>query len=95
MNKYSLEVTNKFKKDFRQCIKRGLPIIKLQEAMRLLEKNGTLPPEYRPHKLSGDYAGRWECHINGRNSDWLLVWEQNDPQLTLLMLRTGSHADLF
>ena len=39
MNKYSLEVTNKFKKDFRQCIKRGLPIHKLQDAMRLLENS--------------------------------------------------------
>lgn len=95
MTKYTLEVTNKFKKDFRRCIKRGLPIIKLQEAMRLLENTGTLPPEYRLHKLSGDYDGRWECHINGRNSDWLLVWDQNDTILTLLMLRTGTHADIF
>ncbi|MBD5292689.1 MAG: type II toxin-antitoxin system mRNA interferase toxin, RelE/StbE family [Bacteroides sp.] len=46
-------------------------------------------------KLSGNYAGQWECHINGRNSDWLLVWEQNDNALTLLMIRTGSHSDLF
>ena len=45
MNKYSLEVTNKFKKDFCQCIKRGLPIIKLQEAMRILSETGSLPPE--------------------------------------------------
>ena len=95
MSHYSLVVTNKFKKDFRQCIKRGLPIIKLQEAMRLLEQTGTLPPEYRSHKLSGAYTGKWECHINGRNSDWLMVWEQDDTNLTLLMLRTGSHADIF
>lgn len=79
MSKYTLEVTNKFKKDFRHCIKRGLPIIKLREAMRLLEKTGTLPREYRPHKLSGEHAGRWECHINGRNSDWLLCGNKTIP----------------
>lgn len=95
MKMYSLEVTNKFKKDFKLCIKRGLPIIKIQEAMRLLQETGELPEEYRPHKLTGNYSGKWECHINGRNSDWLLVWEQNDTTLTLLMLRTGSHSDLF
>ncbi len=95
MSKYSLEVTNKFKKDFKRCIKRGLPIIKIQEAMRLLEMNGSLPDDYRPHKLTGDLAGKWECHINGRNSDWLMVWEQNDTSLTLLILRSGSHSDLF
>ncbi len=95
MTKYSLEVTNQFKKDFKRCIKRGLPIAKIQEAMRLLVADGFLPTEFRPHKLTGNYAGKWECHINGRNSDWLLVWEQNDTTLTLLMLRTGTHADIF
>jgi mRNA interferase YafQ len=34
----------------------------------------------------------WECHIE---PDWLLVWEQNDTRLTLLMLDTGTHADIF
>ncbi|MBO4281983.1 MAG: type II toxin-antitoxin system mRNA interferase toxin, RelE/StbE family, partial [Bacteroidales bacterium] len=34
----------------------------------------------------------WECHIE---PNWLLVWEQNDMRLTLLMLDTGTHADLF
>ncbi len=95
MSKYSLRVTNQFKKDFRRCIKRGLPIAKIQEAMRLLETTGFLPSDFKPHKLTGKYAGTWECHINGRNSDWLMVWEQDDTALTLLMLRTGSHSDIF
>ena len=33
-----------------------------------------------------------KCRIQ---PDWLLVWEQNDNQLTLLMLNTGTHSDLF
>ena len=95
MSKYTLEVSTKFKKDFRRCMKRGLNMEKIQEAMLILSETGTLPPEYRPHKLVGDYAGMWECHISGPNSDWLMVWAQNDTELTLLMLRTGSHSDLF
>ncbi len=95
MSKYSLEVTNQFKKDFKRCIKRGLPVEKIKTAMKLLESTGSLPPEYRPHKLVGQYAGKWECHIGGQNSDWLMVWDQNDTELTLLMLRTGSHSDIF
>ncbi len=95
MKKYTLDVANQFKKDFRRCMKRGLPIGKIQEAMRLLEATGSLPAEYRPHRLKGDYAGKWECHINGPFSDWLMVWEQNDTRLTLLMLRTGTHSDIF
>ena len=45
------------------------------------------------YKLSGFKGNRtWECHIE---PNWLLVWEQNDMRLTLLMLDTGTHADLF
>lgn len=64
----------------------------LKEAIRLLEKDGTLPPTYRPHKLTGNYADSWECHIKG---NWLLIWEQNDTTLTLLFTGTGTHSDLF
>ena len=49
MSKYSLDVSNKFKKDFRLCMKRGLPIDKIQKAMDLLAQTGSLPSEYSPH----------------------------------------------
>ncbi len=92
---YSIIYTGGFKKDYNRLKKRGLPVEILMTALTILVERGSLPPEYRPHKLVGQYAGKWECHINGRNSDWLLVWEQDDVTLTLLMLRTGSHSDIF
>lgn len=64
----------------------------LKTAIQLLEQNGTLPSTYRPHKLSGQYNNCWECHLKG---DWLLLWEQNDTQLTLLFTGTGTHSDIF
>ena len=36
--------------------------------------------------------GCWECHIT---SDWLLIWQQDDKQLRLILVDTGSHSDLF
>ena len=77
----------------RLCQRRGLPIAKLRDAIATLQEDGTLPRQYRPHKLSG-YSGNnvWECHIQ---PDWLLVWQQFDEELVLLMLDTGSHSDLF
>ncbi|MBQ2540709.1 MAG: hypothetical protein II551_03580 [Paludibacteraceae bacterium] len=27
--------------------------------------------------------------------NWLLVWDQNDAELILLLLDTGTHSDLF
>lgn len=89
---YQVILSTRFKKEFRRCIKRGFNMKLITDAMDLLEANGSLPAKYRPHKLSGNLDGIWECHIQ---PDWLMTWEQNDTQLTLLFLRTGTHSDLF
>ena len=64
----------------------------LYTVIEQLKLNGTLPKQYRAHKLSGNYANYWECHIKG---DWLLIWEQNDDELILILTSTGTHSDLF
>ena len=89
---YQLEYTNRFKKDVKRAVKRGYDISLLENVIDLLQKTGKLPPEFKSHKLSGDLAGKQECHIK---SDWLLIWEQDDNKLTLLFLNTGTHSDLF
>lgn len=63
MMRYSISYTKKFKKDLRLCKKRGYNMELFEQVSTLLETTGSLPPEYRPHKLSGKYAGLWECHI--------------------------------
>ncbi len=90
--KYHLKRTRKFDKDLKRCMKRGYPLHELREVFHLLAESGQLPPKYRQHKLTGNYEGRWECHIK---ADWLLVWEENGDELILLLTDTGSHADLF
>ena len=89
---YRVTTTNQFEKDVKRCKKRGLPMGDLRTVISLLAKDGHLPESYRPHKLSGNRSGLWECHIK---SDWLLIWEQFEEELRLLMLATGSHSDLF
>ena len=89
--KYNVTISNQFKKDFKRCIKRGFNMRLITDAMDMLAATGTLPFKYRPHKLSGDKQGIWECHIQ---PDWLMTWEQNNDQLTLLFLQTGTHSDL-
>ena len=89
---YSLSTTKQFEKDLKRCIKRGFPMEELRAVLTILVSEGKVPAKYKPHKLSGSHAGEWECHIK---PDWLLVWEQNDTQLTLLMLNTGTHSDIF
>ncbi|MGM9809915.1 MAG: type II toxin-antitoxin system YafQ family toxin [Paludibacteraceae bacterium] len=89
---YSIDYSHQFKKDVKRCVKRGLDIQALSQAVSLLADTGTLPLQYKSHKLSGKYAGLWECHIE---PDWLMVWEQDDKALTLLFLKTGTHSDIF
>ena len=89
---YNVLISNQFKKDFKRCMKRGLNMQLVTEAMDILAEEGSLPLRYRPHKLKADKRGLWECHIQ---PDWLMTWEQDDRQLTLLFLQTGTHSDLF
>lgn len=89
---YRIETTRKFEKSLKKCVKRGLDIDKFKVCLRILSEEGSLPSQYRPHKLTGKFKGAWECHIE---PDWLLIWEQNDFELVLLMVDTGTHSDLF
>ena len=90
--KYQVLASNRFKKDLKRCVKRGLNMRLIYEVIHILEEKGALPIQYRPHKLMGDQRGIWECHIQ---PDWLMTWEQNNEQLTLLFLQTGTHSDIF
>lgn len=90
--KYAIKHTNLFKKAYKRCLKRGLDVLLLQKVIDILADKGALPNEYKPHKLVGDYAGCWECHIS---PDWLLVWQQDDGCLVLLLVDTGTHSDIF
>ena len=56
----------------------------------LLAHDGRVTSAYRPHKLHGQWAGHWECHIE---SDWILVYKITDAEV--ILARTGTHADLF
>lgn len=89
---YSVRTTKRFDRSVQRMKKRGLPMEDLRLVIALLMQTGTVPAPYRPHKLTGNYRGKWECHIK---ADWLLVWEQHDAELLLIMIDTGSHADIF
>jgi mRNA interferase YafQ len=78
-----------FRNDLKRQKRRGKDIEELIAAVELLAEDGRLPPTYRPHQLSGEWKGVWECHIE---SDWLLIYEVTATEV--LLIRTGSHSDL-
>ena len=84
--------TSQFKKDYKLAVKRGLPISDLDDCIRLLASGEELPPIYRDHSLVGNWTGHRECHIR---SDWLIIYRLEDNDLVLILVRTGSHSDLF
>ena len=89
---YKVKFTHAFKKSYKLMKKRGLDVSLLDEVVDTLRQGKNLAEKYRDHELSGDYKGFRECHIK---PDWLLVYLIENDILTLTLVDTGSHADLF
>ena len=79
-----------FLNDFKRLKRRGKDAADLFAVVELLVEDGELPAAYRPHQLSGEWKGLWECHIE---ADWLLIYEVSANEV--LLIRTGTHRDLF
>ena len=90
--KYTLEVTTKFKKDYKRCKKRGYDLSILQDVIDTLLSGEQLDAKYYDHPLHGNYEGFNECHIL---SDWLLIYAKSTDKLIITATRTGTHSDLF
>ncbi len=80
----------RFEKDIAKAKKRGKNLKKLLDIVALLLKEKPLPAKNRNHKLQGEFKDFWECHIE---PDWLLIYQKGSN--TIVLSRTGTHADLF
>ncbi|MBP5584353.1 MAG: type II toxin-antitoxin system YafQ family toxin [Bacteroidales bacterium] len=91
-----IEITTKYKKDYKAAIKQNLPIEKLDEVIQSLQSDIPLPPQNHDHPLQGKYKDCRECHIT---PDWLLIYQKKDDNsnnlLILSLIRLGSHSKLF
>lgn len=90
--RYEVKETRQFRKDRRNCIRRGLPQEELDAVVLTLAAGEELEPKFRDHELKGQLAGFRECHIR---PDWLLVYLKVEKVLVLSLQRTGTHAELF
>jgi mRNA interferase YafQ len=52
----------RFRDDLKQQKRRGKDLEDLIAVAELLLEDGVLPASYRPHKLTGEWKGLWECH---------------------------------
>ncbi len=89
---YTVKFTNAYKKSYKLMKKRGLDLSLLDNVVDTLRQGKKLERKYHDHELSGNYHGFHECHIK---PDWLLIYLIDDNILTLTLVNTGSHSDLF
>lgn len=80
----------RFEKDLKLAGKRGKNLEKLKLVIKTLLDKQPLSSKYRDHWLTGNYAGRRECHIE---PDWLLIYKPS--QKVIIFERLGTHSDLF
>lgn len=85
-----LLTTKRFERDLERSRRRGRDLGKLWSVVARLMAEKPLERRHRAHRLSGTRYPSWECHIE---PDWLLIWKLEDE--TLVLVRTGSHSDLF
>jgi mRNA interferase YafQ len=55
-----------------------------------LRAGSHLPARCHPHPLRGNWTSHWDCHVE---ADWLLLYKISESDL--ILVRTGSHAELF
>ncbi len=89
---YQVKFTTAYKKAYKLMKKRGIDISLLDEVVDLLRQGKQLEERYHDHGLTGDLADFRECHIK---PDWLLIYLIENDILTLTLIDTGSHSDLF
>ncbi|KGF09871.1 RelE family toxin-antitoxin system toxin protein [Tissierellia bacterium S5-A11] len=89
---YKIKFTNLYKKSYKRMAKRGIDLSLLDEVIDHLRQGIPLDSKYKDHILKGKFQGFHECHIK---PDWLLIYLIEDDILTLTLINTGSHADLF
>lgn len=93
---FKVEYTNRFLKDLKLLKKRSAKdfalVAKFIEDELAVKGVKGLHKKYKAHKLSGNYSENWECHIK---SDLLIIWIELTDNMKILLIRIGSHSDLF
>ncbi|MFA5310365.1 MAG: type II toxin-antitoxin system YafQ family toxin [Candidatus Paceibacterota bacterium] len=89
---FILKYSSRFKKDLKNYKHNKSVLIELEKVLDVLIKGSELPIKNVNHRLSGEFRDCFECHIR---PDILLVYKIEKTEITILLLRIGSHSDIF
>lgn len=90
---YTFFPTNRFNKSFDKVKKHKK--YKEKEFIFVIDtlvSGKKLPKNYKEHKLSGEYEGCFECHIQ---NDILMIYTFDNKKLILVGIDIGTHSELF
>ena len=88
---FELQFTRQFKKDFKRYKSDPVKVREVFSLLKLLERGDSIPKEFKPHRLKGNYKDYLECH----ESDLLLIWLSDEKEKIIKLIRLGSHSELF
>lgn len=89
---FILRYSSRFKKDLKIYRHDKVVLAELEKVLSVLSKGIKLPPKNANHCLTGEFKDYFECHIK---PDVLLVYRIEKTEVTILLLRIGSHSELF
>ena len=89
---FSLKYSSRFKKDLKLYKNDKVVLFELEKVLDSLIAGKKLIEKYRNHPLNGEFKGCFECHIR---PNVLLVYKIEKNEISVLLLRIGSHSELF
>ena len=81
----------KFKRDYKKIKDLDFKL-ELRKVLWFLIKWEKLPKKYLDHSLKWKYKNYRECHVK---NDFLLIYEIDNNDLVLYLLRIWTHSELF
>jgi len=91
---FVITTTRQYRKAFSKFAHSGRfkDLEKVKACLVFLENDIPLPPRYRSHRLLGEYADIFECHIA---FDVLLMYKIDREIGLVTLVNLGSHPELF
>lgn len=89
---FLLKFSSRFKKDLKSYKYDKVFLVELEKVLDILAKGKDLPDKNLNHPLIGEFKGCFECHIK---PNILLIYKIEKLELIVLLLRVGSHSNLF
>jgi mRNA interferase YafQ len=87
-----IQQVSEFRRDVKRLIRSGKDVSKLETIVTLLVEEKVLPDHYKNHPLKGAYKGYFDCHIE---PDWVMIYKIDRINSCLILVRTGSHSQIF